>query len=362
MFLPNHRLQSYHSIHFYEDVRSHFLYDVLDGKLILRNDNTPSVIRRIFKEYLQGKGFDKIARGLYNDGCPNPAQIAGKANSKDKWHGSSIRGILTNPHYTGDLVQGRQTTRSVTSKARENISEKKYISVEGTHEALVCKEDFNAVQALIESRKRKQPYAEKHLFTNTLSCADCGKGMHYKKNRRGYVCGSYNKHGSKACSDHHVIEEKLASAILDDINKLLVNVNQHNLFSKLDMKMKKEFDQLNKQLKSINRQIDDHGIQKTKLIKLLANEVITQQDYRDVVEQNEINLKHLFQKRSEIEIKLSNKDTNEQIKKIQKELSLIKKVDILTSDLLHRLIERIEIKADGSARIYYRFSLPSAII
>ncbi|WP_420489365.1 zinc ribbon domain-containing protein [Neobacillus niacini] len=84
----------------------------------------------------------------------------------------------------------------------------------------------------MESRKRKQPYAEKHLFTNTLSCADCGKGMHYKKNRRGYVCGSYNKHGSKACSDHHVIEEKLASSILDDIEKLLVNVNQQNILFK----------------------------------------------------------------------------------------------------------------------------------
>jgi site-specific DNA recombinase len=64
----------------------------------------------------------------------------------------------------------------------------------------------------------------------------------------------------------------------------------------------------------------------------------------------------------EIEIKLSNKNVTEQIKKIQKEFSKIKKVDTLTPDLLHRLIEQIQIKADGTARIFYRFSLPSANI
>ncbi|WP_407648433.1 hypothetical protein [Gottfriedia endophytica] len=37
-------------------------------------------------------------------------------------------------------------------------------------------------------------------------------------------------------------------------------------------------------------------------------------------------------------------------------------MDTLTPELLHRIIERIEIKADGSARIFYRFSVPSALI
>ncbi|WP_045520339.1 recombinase family protein [Neobacillus niacini] len=337
-------------------------YELSDGKLFLRNDDTPSIVCRIFKEYLQGKGFDRIARGLYNGGYPTPAQIAGKATGSDKWHGSTIRTILTNPHYTGDLVQGRQTTRSVTSKVRENLTSDQFIVIEGTHEPIISKEDFNAVQALIETRKRKKPYAEIHLFTNTLRCADCGRGMHYKKNRRGYVCGSYNKHGSKACSDHHVIEDNLVSSILSDIEIILADVKEKNLFTKLEKKMNKEFEKLNKQLSAINRQIDDIGIQKTKLIQLLANEVISQQDYRDVIKQNELHLKHLIQTKSEIEIKLSNKNVTEQIKKIQKDLSKIKKVDTLTPDLLHRLIERIEIKADGTARIFYRFSLPSAII
>ena len=32
----------------------------------------------------------------------------------------------------------------------------------------------------------------------------------------------------------------------------------------------------------------------------------------------------------------------------------------LTPEIFHRLLDRIEIKADGSPRIFYRFSNPSA--
>lgn len=337
-------------------------YELSEGKLYLRNDYTADIVKRIFKEYLQGKGFDHIARELYNEGYPTPAQLANKANASDKWHGSTIRLILTNPHYTGDLVQRRQTTRSVTTKVRENLPEEKFIIVEGTHEALISKDDFKAVQALIASRKRERPYAEIHLFTNTLFCADCSKGMHFKKNRRGYICGSYNKHGSKACSDHHVIESDLITAILKDIERLIEGVEEKSILSKFESKMKKQLNQWGKELQSVNKQITNIQKQKTNLIQLLASEVITQDEYRNVVNENENSLKQLLQTKLDLEKKLSNTENHEQVKLLQKELSRIKRIDVLTPELLHRIIERIEIKADGTARIFYRFSLPPAII
>ncbi|MEH6957260.1 recombinase family protein [Neobacillus drentensis] len=337
-------------------------YELSDGKLYLKNDDTPLIVRRIFKEYLQGKGFDRIARDLYNEGYPPPGQVANKSNGSDKWHGSGIRSILTNPHYTGDMVQGRQTTRSVTSKVRVNLTSDKFIVVANTHEALVSKEDFKAVQILLESRKRKRPYAEVHLFTNTLFCADCGKGMHFKKNRRGYICGSYNKHGSKACSDHLVKENDLIAAILNDIQRLLADVSEENVLTKLELKMKKQFAQLEKEATAINQRIAKLKKQKTNLIQLLADEVINQQEYREAVMQNEEILNSLLISNLEIESKLENANNPEQFKVLQKELKQFAKVEELTPEILHRLIEKIEIKADGTARIFYRFSLPPAII
>ena len=86
---------------------------------------------------MEGNGRQSIARRLYNEGVPTPAQIAGKANAGDKWHDSTIRCILTNPHYVGDLVQGRTTTVSVTSKRRKNVPKEKQFIVKHAHEPII---------------------------------------------------------------------------------------------------------------------------------------------------------------------------------------------------------------------------------
>ena len=148
-------------------------YEVRDGKLYIRNDETPNIVRRIFKEYLEGNGRQSIARRLYNEGVPTPAQIAGKANAGDKWHDSTIRCILTNPHYVGDLVQGRTTTVSVTSKRRKNVPKEEQFIIKNAHEPIISRETFDAVQNQLEQRRKYITAPKLHLFTNVLFCADC---------------------------------------------------------------------------------------------------------------------------------------------------------------------------------------------
>lgn len=175
-------------------------YEVKDGRLFIRNDATPDIVRRIFKGFLTGKGRDRIARELYEEGIPTPSQIAGKKNATVTWGGSTILTILTNPHYMGDMVQCRSTTKSVTNKNRNYRKPDEYIIVPNTHEPIIDKKDFEIAHQLLQSRKRTRPQAEVHLFTNTAYCADCGRGMHFKKNCKGYMCGNYNKHGRNKCS------------------------------------------------------------------------------------------------------------------------------------------------------------------
>ena len=46
--------------------------------MIIRNDETPEVVRRIFSEYLAGKGMDTIAKDLFIDNVQTPSQVANK--------------------------------------------------------------------------------------------------------------------------------------------------------------------------------------------------------------------------------------------------------------------------------------------
>ncbi|AGK52262.1 recombinase family protein [Bacillus sp. 1NLA3E] len=209
--------------------------------LKIRNDNTPNIVRRIFQEYLNGTGMDTIAKTLTAEGVPTPAQVANKANASNLWHASSIKVMLNNQHYSGDLVQSRTETISVTSSKRRELSEEDIVVIEKTHEAILPKDTFNAVQVMIQNRTRTATAPKKHIFTNILYCEECQKGMWYKANQKGCRCGGNIKHGNTFCLNKVAIREKeLMHVIIEDLQTLLNSLKEENflntLLNKLNVK------------------------------------------------------------------------------------------------------------------------------
>jgi site-specific DNA recombinase len=337
-------------------------YRIQSSKLVLADDDTPNVVKRIFRMYLAGKGFDAIARTLTREGYPTPAQVAGKANAGRFWHGSSIKKILSNPHYVGDLVQGRQTTRSVTSKVREEVPKDKQIIVRDAHVAIITREDFEAVQRYMEGRKQKQakPKAKKHLFTNYLYCADCGKSLWYVQSRKGYVCGNYYKHGKHACTQHGVKEKALIDAILADIRHMSSSLSQQDIMGRLEYKVKQARKQADKQVQALTKQLEKLRDEKKRFIKLLASGTITEADYKEVMESNNEEIAHLQAKLQSL-ASMPNNGRFESIIKLKKELERFMELNELTSDMLHRLVDKIEVKADGAVNIHYKFATTALI-
>ncbi|WAA12619.1 recombinase family protein [Fervidibacillus halotolerans] len=333
-------------------------YEVRDGKLYIRDDETPNIVRRIFKEYLEGNGRQSIARRLYNEGIPTPAQVAGKANAGDKWHDSTIRCILTNPHYVGDLVQGRTTTVSVTNKRRKNVPKEEQFIIKNAHEPIISRETFDAVQNQLKQRGKYIPAPKQHLFTNVLFCADCGTGMWYRSNRRGYICGSYARHGKKTCTAHTIKEDFLKETILDDIQTLIQQVDKEKYIKKMERKSKSTKSHSQKKINKINKQMDVLKNRKRKFINLLADGIITHEEYQESIEATNKELTELIEQKNELLTLMENEDVIETIEKLKKELLQFLNFDKLTEDILHRLINRIEVKEDGTPIIHYRFATP----
>lgn len=334
-------------------------YEVRKGKLHLRNDNTPDVVRRIFNEYLNGSGRESIGRRLYNEGIPTPAEVAGKKNAGDKWNDSTIKLILTNPHYTGDLVQGRSSTISVTNKKRKKMDKQDLIVHPNKHEAIISREVFNAVQQQLKVRTKYITAPKKHLFTNILYCADCGTGMWYRSNRKGYICGAYARHGSKACSSHTVKEEFLIRTILSDIKMWVDQIDKEEYVKELEAKSNKSKHQLQKQLDKLTKEIDTMKKRKRKYVTLLADELITQNEYREMVDANNTELDELVTKKNELVSQFEQENVTENLGQLKSELLSFLNFDELTPEMLHRLVNRIEVREDGIPRIHYRFSAPN---
>lgn len=80
------------------------------GKLVIVPEEA-EVVRRIYREYLEGASFVKIRHGLEADGILNGAKHA-------RWHETNIKQILTNEKYIGDALLQKTYTVSVLDKKR----------------------------------------------------------------------------------------------------------------------------------------------------------------------------------------------------------------------------------------------------
>ncbi|WP_255238353.1 recombinase family protein [Bacillus sp. 7705b] len=208
-------------------------------------------------------GTWKIARYLTNKDIPTPSQVINKANAGLYWQGSTVKKILLNPHYVSDLEQGRETTTNATNKVRKINEQIEWIIIPDTHEAIISRDLFVQVQGLLEQkakRGRGGTRDKKHLFTNIAYCSECGNGIWYRSNRKGYICGTYAKHGNKACSNHAIKEQLLVDIILDDLKKMANKLDQPDLESSIEKKVKASAKKNESRLeaidKRINRQMD----------------------------------------------------------------------------------------------------------
>lgn len=333
-------------------------YRVENRNLIIREDDTPHTIKRIFREYLKGHGTDSIARGLYNDNIPTPSQIAGKQSPNHLWHGSTIKLILNNPHYTGDLVQCRETTKDVTVKGRKKVPSKDQIIIKDCHEPIISRADFEAVQSQMKVRKKNFTAPKKHLFTNVAVCADCGTGMWYRQNRKGYICGGYGRHGTKRCSHHAIKEIDLKLLIINDLQQLSREVNSEGMIINLKEKASKVEKQVRTNLSRLEKETKQLGERKSKFLNLLADGIINKTDYQQAIEKTNKELLKLTSKKVELQKSLVGKEIHNDINKLKAELDTFLLFNELTEEVIHRFINRIEIKKDGTPKIFYRFSAP----
>lgn len=332
-------------------------YEVLNKKLKIRNDSTPDTVRRVFKEYIEGNGFDAIVRGLYNEEIASPSQLAGKSNASDKWHGSSIRNLLENPHYSGMLVQCREYKPNVTSKKRKTNELSEQVIIENSHEQIIPLKDFLLVQKIIQSRKR--PQNEKHMFTNTAICSDCGRGMHFKKNRRGYICGNYNKHGIKACSDHLIKEVELSKYLLKDIQNLYKKLQKNNYYKRLSEKLSSNKLKIETKFQENITHLEKKKKDKSNLVISLSNSVITNEDYQLAVKITSELIAKIEISNSKLLKELEHEDTEKELNEFKKNSDKFIDYKILTSEMLHMLVDKIEVQADGTANVHYRFKEPT---
>lgn len=199
-----------------------------------------NVVRDIFRKRLEGFSASHIADELNRLGILSPLAYkrnhgmphakGGYTDRKDcKWSATTIIRILQDETYTGTLVQGKQTTPHFKLKEREDKPSSEWIRVEGTHEAIIQKHDFDLVQRLRRIDTRTSPKSDKvYLFSGILICGCCGCRMTRKTNRykdkeyHYYYCPTGKKNG---CTSSVMLKESdLIECVQDSLKGHIENV------------------------------------------------------------------------------------------------------------------------------------------
>ena len=199
------------------------------------DEESASVVRRIFDLRLQGYSARKIARILTDDGIPNPAtyftRLDGSKSDRNccaRWVPKTVRWILSNPTYLGHTLQHRTTRVSYKNHSVVDIPESDWIINENSHEPIIAQDTWDKVQATFQGgRGRADKNGEIHPLSGLIFCADCGKKLKLKtaKNAENcYLCRTYVNLGKKYCSSHRIGEKLLESVVLDDVHSILGTV------------------------------------------------------------------------------------------------------------------------------------------
>ena len=160
-------------------------YRWMDGHLEVVPEEA-GIIRRIYREYLDGAGKEAIARKLNQEGIPS---------MNSKWRPSTIHEILYNEKYVGNmLLQKKITLDFRTKKQVRNKGQATQYYVENSHEPIIDPETFEAVQVELERRKKlhARPNDRKvdSIFYGLVKCAQCGK-MYRCKNQKSSSSNNY---------------------------------------------------------------------------------------------------------------------------------------------------------------------------
>lgn len=165
-----------------------YMRDPEDKGHLLPNPDTAFIVKKIFEMANNGVSVSDIASYLNDCKYPTPSLYKKKEGSKQKfnpiWTVSSVKKILKNQMYTGDMVQNVQTKLSYKSQKKVALNKEAWIIVENTHEPLASKEVFNKVQSNVKRKQKTQTDREKRLFENLIYCLECGNTLTvtYRKN------------------------------------------------------------------------------------------------------------------------------------------------------------------------------------
>ncbi|MGE5329896.1 MAG: recombinase family protein [Deltaproteobacteria bacterium] len=347
--------------------------DPNDKNKLLVDQAVAWVVKKIFNMFVSGFGLIQISMALNKEGIPSPSaykrktsNYKGRGNGVDLWSFETVKYILTNPTYTGNVTQNRYVKINYKVSKLKKVPKESWITVSNTHEQIVDSETFNHAQQIFSVRDFSTKYAPKdgaHLLSGMIYCGDCGSRMTFITTSAGVfyaICTRYKNH--RMCTRHSMPEKELELCIINELRNISAYAsNQERLIKTAKKHAAKALNDsgIDYEIKEIETRL--YEIQKT--LKTLYEDklksIITEADFMDFSRDYNLEREKLHFKLTKLN--QEKQKLHQQEKETDKLLNFVKDLtdfNNINKPLLVKLINRIDVYEQRKIAINYNFIKP----
>ncbi|HEO3513664.1 TPA: recombinase family protein [Streptococcus agalactiae] len=356
------------------------------GQKLVIDENVRFIVEEMFDLTLQGKSQYEVAKHFNEKGYA-PGMIyykTGRIYREDddpEWNKGTISKMLTNPAYTGTLVQGVKQQNLAKGIKQHFVDESQYIICENAHEPIISKEVHERI--LQERRERKKNHvfsSPMHNFENRdydnrfkglVINNNTGKELNrrtriYGKNKDRLYYSFQNERFSGSIKPEKsvfIMERDLDQAISDKISEFIMKTTSKTKFiNRIKARFNKAIDNFKNDIENLKRKnLNEENI----IQKAYEEYSLGKIDRDEYLLKREIAQSHMAtfdNEISAIEVNIS-KLKKERLKSTKwiNDLYASKNLEKLPGDLIHSLIEKIIVYDKHEFEIVFKFNIDNLV-
>lgn len=357
-----------------------------EGQKLVIDENVRFIVEEMFDLTLQGKSQYEVAKHFNEKGYA-PGMIyykTGRVYREDddpEWNKGTISKMLTNPAYTGTLVQGVKQQNLAKGIKQHFVDESQYIICENAHEAIISKEVHERILRERQERKKNHVFSSpmhnfenrdyENRFKGLVINNNTGKELNrrtriYGKNRDRLYYSFQNERFSGSIKPEKsvfIMERDLDQAISDKISEFIMKTTSKTKFvNRIKARFNKAIDNFKNDIENLKRKnLNEENI----IQKAYEEYSLGKIDRDEYLLRREIAQSHMStfdNEISAIEVNISKlkKERSKSTKWIN-DLYASKNLEKLPGDLIHSLIEKIIVYDKHEFEIVFKFNIDNLV-
>lgn len=337
-----------------------------DRNHLVIDEPAAEVVRRIFQMTLDGYKKCEIAAALNREGIMTPMRYKHGADVPRRWPcvcednfwtDGNVGIILRDERYIGTVVYGKRERRNIGHWDNRPVDRADWIICENRHDAIIAKEDFNAVQEIL-ARRFSRPYSPQidRPLKRKVFCGVCGHAMRREARPRvKYRCGTHSYTDEYTCTGRGVDEADILGAILEAIRfyaRLAVRLDKLNAV--WQERCKREEKDIGKRLISLRNEKQRLDSRSQELYESFVTGGISREAYLSQKSSIIVREREIAAETCELEQAMT-EGSAKQNEAIRKYISYAE-IDELTADMLSELIKRVNVYPGDILEVQLNFT------